>query len=256
MPGEQRRALLEAAAVSVRFGGVHALSAVDLRVEAGRITGLIGPNGAGKTTMFNVLTGLVSPTAGRVKLSGEDITRWSPHRRGRAGMARTFQRLELFARLNVEENLVAAWEASHPGAVFGRGRRERRTRVQEVLGLLDLRGVAHRRAGELPTGQGRLVELGRALCTNPRVLLLDEPSSGLDAGETSRFRDVLLEVVGRGDEGEPAVLLVEHDMALVMEVCDRITVLDFGVRIAEGTPGEIRSDPNVRAAYLGDSDAA
>jgi len=255
MPGEGPSALLEAASVSVHFGGVHALSEVDLRVEAGGITGLIGPNGAGKTTMFNVLTGLVAPTQGRVRLAGDDITGWAPHRRGRAGMARTFQRLELFSRLSVEDNLVAAWEAAHPGAVFGHGRRERRTRVAEVLELLALGGIAHRRAGELPTGMGRLVELGRALCTDPRVLLLDEPSSGLDAGETSRFRDVLLEVVGRRP-GEPAVLLVEHDMGLVMEVCDRITVLDFGLRIAEGTPDEIRSDPAVRAAYLGESDAA
>ncbi|HUO48970.1 MAG TPA: ATP-binding cassette domain-containing protein, partial [Acidimicrobiales bacterium] len=220
------------------------------------ITGLIGPNGAGKTTMFNVLTGLVAPTQGRVCLAGEDVTGWPPHRRGRAGMARTFQRLELFARLSVEDNLVASWEAAHPGAVFGRGRRERRARVAEVVDLLGLWGIAGRRAGELPTGMGRLVELGRALCTDPRVLLLDEPSSGLDAGETSRFRDVLLDVVGRSGHGEPSVLLVEHDMALVMEVCDRVTVLDFGSRIAEGTPDEIRADPAVRAAYLGESDVA
>ena len=253
---EPTRALLEAVDVSVRFGGVHALSDVDLRVEAGGITGLIGPNGAGKTTMFNVLTGLVAPTQGRVCLAGEDVTGWPPHRRGRAGMARTFQRLELFARLSVQDNLVASWEAAHPGAVFGRGRRERRARVAEVVDLLGLWGIAGRRAGELPTGMGRLVELGRALCTDPRVLLLDEPSSGLDAGETSRFRDVLLDVVGRSGHGEPSVLLVEHDMALVMEVCDRVTVLDFGSRIAEGTPDEIRADPAVRAAYLGESDVA
>jgi branched-chain amino acid transport system ATP-binding protein len=248
--------LLEAVSVSVRFGGVHALSDVDLSVRRGAITGLIGPNGAGKTTMFNVLTGLAAPSAGRVRLDGDDITGWPPHRRGRAGMARTFQRLELFTRLSVEENLIAAWEASHAGAVFGRGRAERRARVAEVMGLLDLWSISGRRAGELPTGLGRLVELGRALCTDPRVLLLDEPSSGLDAGETARFRDVLLAVVGRRGGGEPAVLLVEHDMALVMEVCDRVTVLDFGVRIADGTPDEIRRDPAVRAAYLGEADVA
>jgi branched-chain amino acid transport system ATP-binding protein len=249
-------AILEAVSVSVRFGGLHALVDVELAVHAGGITGLIGPNGAGKTTMFNVLTGLASPSAGQVKLDGDDITGWPPHRRGRAGLARTFQRLELFASLSVEENLVAAWEAAHRGAVFGRGRAERRVRVAAVLDLLELWPVAGRRAGVLPTGQGRLVELGRALCTDPRVLLLDEPSSGLDAGETARFRDVLLAVVGRGGDGEPAVLLVEHDMTLVMEVCDRVTVLDFGLRIAEGTPDEIRGDPRVRAAYLGETDVA
>jgi len=246
-------ALLEAVSVSVRFGGVQALSDVDLAVHAGGITGLIGPNGAGKTTMFNVLTGLTAPTAGSVRLDGADISGWAPHRRGRAGLARTFQRLELFTGLSVEENLVAAWEASHAGAVFGRGRAQRRARVAEVLALLALGPVAHRRTGDLPTGLGRLVELGRALCADPRVLLLDEPSSGLDAGETARFRDVLLDVVGRSGDGEPAVLLVEHDMGLVMEVCDRVTVLDFGARIAEGTPEEIRADPTVQAAYLGET---
>jgi branched-chain amino acid transport system ATP-binding protein len=249
-------ALLEGIEVSVRFGGVQALNNVDLVVPPGQITGLIGPNGAGKTTLFNVLTGLVAPTGGRVKLAGHDITRWAPHRRGRAGLARTFQRLELFTGLSVEENLVAAWEAAHPGGVFGRGRAERRRRVGEVMDLLALRPIGARKSGDLPTGMGRLVELGRALCADPRVLLLDEPSSGLDAGETARFRDVLRAVVGRRGEGEPAVLLVEHDMSLVMEVCHRITVLDFGQRIAEGTPAEIRADEQVRAAYLGEADVA
>jgi branched-chain amino acid transport system ATP-binding protein len=245
-------ALLEASAVSVSFGGLHALEDVDLAVPAARITGLIGPNGAGKTTLFNVLTGLLDPTAGHVRFGGSDITKWPPHRRGRAGMARTFQRLELFARMSVEDNLVAAWESSHAGGVLGRGRGERRSRVAEVMELLDLWPLAPRLAGQLPTGQGRMVELGRALCTDPRVLLLDEPSSGLDAGETARFAQVLRTVLGARGEGEPSVLLVEHDMALVMEVCHSITVLDFGRRIACGTPEEIRKDPAVRSAYLGE----
>jgi branched-chain amino acid transport system ATP-binding protein len=248
--------LLRASGVSVRFGGLHALDDVDLSVPAGRITGLIGPNGAGKTTLFNVLCGLIEPTAGRVRLGGEDITDWPTHRRGRAGVARTFQRLELFARMSVEDNLVAAWEASHAGAIFGRGRAERRRRVAEVMDVLGLGPLARRVAGELPTGQGRMVELGRAMCTDPRVLLLDEPSSGLDLSETHRFSEVIRQAVGASGNGEPAVLLVEHDMALVMEVCSVITVLDFGRRIACGTPGEIRNDPAVRAAYLGESDVA
>ena len=255
MPGDAP-ALLEAASVSVAFGGVQALCDVDLSVASGTITGLIGPNGAGKTTLFNVLTGLVHPTRGQVRLAGTDVAGWPPHRRGRAGMARTFQRLELFGSLTVEQNLVAAWEAGHAGAVFGRGRPRRIAAVAEVLGLLELWPIAGRRAGELPTGLGRLVELGRALCTDPRILLLDEPSSGLDAGETARYRDLLQAVVGRRGAGEPAVLLVEHDMALVMEVCDRVTVLDFGKRIAEGTPDEVRRAPAVRAAYLGEADVA
>ncbi|MHB8439369.1 MAG: ABC transporter ATP-binding protein [Acidimicrobiales bacterium] len=248
--------LLCARGISVRFGGLHALEGVDLDVVPGQITGLIGPNGAGKTTMFNVLMGLIEPTAGKVSLGDKDITKWPPHRRGRAGMARTFQRLELFTRMTVEDNLVAAWEASHPGAIFGKGRVERRERVREVIELLDLGGVARRTAGELPTGLGRMVELGRALCTDPRVLLLDEPSSGLDIAETHRFSEVARGAVGQRGQGEPAVLLVEHDMALVMQICHSITVLDFGRKIAQGTPSEIRASDTVRAAYLGDSDVA
>ena len=242
--------LLRAAGVTVKFGGLVALDAVDLDVEEGSITGLIGPNGAGKTTMFNVLTGLLEPTHGQVQFAGDNILRWPPQKRARAGMARTFQRLELFVGLTVRENLMSAWEAKVPGGVFGRRSAEGRELVDDVLRRLDLMRVADQRAGNLPTGMGRLVELGRALCTEPRLLLLDEPSSGLDHNETNRFKDVLLELT-RG-QGDVSVLLVEHDMRLVMEVCDTITVLDFGKRIACGTPDEVRNDPEVVAAYLGE----
>jgi branched-chain amino acid transport system ATP-binding protein len=247
--------LLHVSGVSVRFGGLLALDDVEVDVWRGCITGLIGPNGAGKTTMFNVLSGLLAPSSGRVLLEGDDITRWTPHRRGRAGVARTFQRLELFARMNVEENLIAAAESARPLGVLGRGRAESRRLVDQTIELLGLQRILDRMAGDLPTGLGRMVELGRALCTRPRVLLLDEPGSGLDAGETATFRDVLREVVRTGDEG-PGILLVEHDMGLVMEVCDHIVVLDFGRRIADGTPAEIADNDIVRAAYLGDADVA
>ena len=257
-------AILAAEQVSVQFGGLRALTNVSLRVPPGRIVGLIGPNGAGKTTMFNVLTGLQSTRGGRVVYDGHDISRWAPHRRGRAGIARTFQRLALFTRMTVHDNLVASWESSHPGGVLGRGRAERRRRVQEVVDLLELWPLADRLAGELSTGQGRMVELGRALCTDPRVLLLDEPGSGLDANETAMFSRVLRQVVSGTAYGDgsahlleralpPAILLVEHDMALVMDVCSELTVLDFGKVIAHGTPEDIRADETVRAAYLGDA---
>ncbi|HET6810563.1 MAG TPA: ABC transporter ATP-binding protein [Acidimicrobiales bacterium] len=249
------RPLIEASGITMRFGGVTALDDVDLTVQRGGITGLIGPNGAGKTTLFNVITGVLEPQKGAVHLDGTDVTAWPAHRRGRAGVSRTFQRLELFTGLTVHDNLLAAWEASVPGAVLGRRRRDGRRVVAEVLSDLDLDSVADRLAGTLPTGLGRLVELARALVVAPRVLLLDEPSSGLDPGETAHFRDVLRRVAGRTD-GEPAVLLVEHDVALVMELCDRITVLDFGNVIAVGSPEEVRADQRVIAAYLGESDVA
>jgi branched-chain amino acid transport system ATP-binding protein len=245
--------ILRASGIAVRFGGLTALDDVDLEVAQGSITGLIGPNGAGKTTMFNVLTGLQEPTHGTVHFGGQDVRRWPPPKRARAGMARTFQRLQLFVGMTVRDNLMAAWEAKIPGGVFGRRAAEGRELVEDVIRRLDLTPVANKRSGDLPTGLGRMVELGRALCTEPRLLLLDEPSSGLDHTETNRFRDVLLELTGGGHD--VSVLLVEHDMKLVMEVCDSITVLDFGRRISCGTPDEIQRDPAVIAAYLGESAA-
>jgi branched-chain amino acid transport system ATP-binding protein len=246
--------LLVADGITVQFGGLVALSEVDLEVAPSGVTGLIGPNGAGKTTMFNVITGLQRPTAGQLHFDGHDIARWAPQRRARAGMSRTFQRLEMFVGMSVRDNLRAAWEASIPGGVFGRRATEGRQLVDEVLTRLNLHGIANRKTGELPTGLGRMVELGRAMCTRPRLLLLDEPSSGLDAGETARFRDLLLEITSSDGLG-CAVLLVEHDVRLVMDVCQEITVLDFGRRICCGEPSVVRQDPAVIAAYLGESAA-
>jgi branched-chain amino acid transport system ATP-binding protein len=166
-------------------------------------------------------------------------------------MARTFQRLALFTRMTVHDNLAASWESAHRHGVLGRGRSERQRRVEEVMELLNLWALADRTAGELSTGQGRMVELGRALCTDPRLLLLDEPGSGLDAKETATFSEILRTITS--SDAPPAVLLVEHDMALVMDVCCELTVLDFGKVIARGMPDEIRANDLVRAAYLGDA---
>ena len=252
--------LLAAKGITVRFGGLLALDTVDLEVAPIGITGLIGPNGAGKTTLFNVITGLQRPDSGALLLDGRDVCRWSPQRRAHAGMSRTFQRLELFTGMTVRDNLLGAWEASIPRGALGRRAQEGREVVEHMITRLGLQSVAVRAAGDLSTGLGRMVELGRALCTQPRLLLLDEPSSGLDAIETARFRDLLLEVTAAGAAERngltaPAVLLVEHDVKLVMEICSRISVLDFGRMIANGTPQEVRTNPAVIQSYLGSSAA-
>ncbi|HMQ26030.1 MAG TPA: ATP-binding cassette domain-containing protein [Acidimicrobiales bacterium] len=238
-------ALLEAREVSVRFGGHQAVDQVDLQVEAGRVTGLIGPNGAGKTTIFNALTGLQETAGGQVLIDGEDVTGLAPHKRARRGMARTFQRLELFSLLTVRENVLVGAEGRQRWSKDKAQKPE--DVVDEVLERIGLADIADQRVDSLPTGKARLVELARALASRPRVLLLDEPSSGLNEGETTEMAAVLRQVA---DEGL-AVLLVEHDMSLVMGVCEEIFVLDFGQIIATGDPTAIQSDPVVQEAYLG-----
>ena len=239
-------ALLDVDSATVRFGGNVALDSVNLTAETGVVTGLIGPNGAGKTTLFNVITGLLPPNSGRVRLGGRDLTRMSPTKRARQGLARTFQRLELFSLLSVRENIrVAAdvrkgWsrEKDDPAAI-----------VDHIIDRVGLRAVADARVDSLPTGQCRLVELGRCLATKPHVLLLDEPASGQDETETVVFAALLRELAAEG----MAVVLVEHDVHLVMGVCATVHVLDFGRIIASGTPAEIQRDGAVLAAYLGGS---
>ena len=230
--------VLEVRNVTVRFGGHLALDDVSLSAAPGEVTGLIGPNGAGKTTLFNVVTGLLGPQRGSVRLDGEDVTGLPPYRRARRGLARTFQRLELFGLLTVGENVELAASV--------RRRRPGRS-AADALELVGLSAEADVRADELPTGKARLVELARALATGPQVLLLDEPASGQDDAETEAFRDVLLAVAGEGI----AVVLVEHDVQLVMRTCARIHVLDFGSVLASGTPEEIQADRAVLDAYLG-----
>ena len=237
-------ARLEVAGAEVRFGGVVALRGVDLTVDEGAVTGLIGPNGAGKTTLFNVVTGLQKAHGGRVLLDGADIGHLAPHRRARLGIARTFQRLEVFGSLTVRENILVAAEIRRRWAHDGSNPR---TTADEVMTEVGLRDVARVRCDTLPTGIARLVEVGRALATRPTVLLLDEPSSGLDDRETDELGALLTRLADRS----VAVLLVEHDVELVMSVCRRIHVLDFGRILAVGTPAEIQANHDVRAAYLG-----
>jgi branched-chain amino acid transport system ATP-binding protein len=250
--------VLDVQEVTVRFGGKAALSNTSITVEPGKVTGLIGPNGAGKTTLFNVVTGLLAPNAGRVVLDGKDITRAAPHRRARLGLARTFQRLELFTSLTVRDNVrVAAdirrrWARRAANVVTrtdddGDGPAAGLDETDRVLELTGLTAIADREVSEIPTGQARVVELARALMTQPKVLLLDEPAAGQTEAETAAFGDLLRRLAGDG----MAVCLVEHDMTLVMDVCETLHVLDYGRTIAVGAPAEIRNDPAVVDAYLG-----
>lgn len=238
-------ALLQAEAIEVRFGGIHALKGVDLNVDAGSVTGLIGPNGAGKTTFFNVVCGLQTPTAGRVLIEGDDVGGLKTHRRARLGIGRTFQRLEIFGSMTVLENVLTAAEIRRKWSRDGDI--NPREVAGEVLERLHIAELADERADSLPTGLLRIVELGRALATRPRLLLLDEPSSGLNQSESHLLAGLMK---AEADAGL-GVLLVEHHIELVMEVCRDIYVLDFGAILARGTPEEIKTNDAVQRAYLG-----
>jgi branched-chain amino acid transport system ATP-binding protein len=242
-------ALLEIEEISVQFGGLLAVDDASVSVPAGCVTGLIGPNGAGKTTLFNVITGLQTPSTGRVLLDGDDVTGRRPYRRARLGIARTFQRLEAFGSLTARENVLVALEMRRRWAT---SRYDAGQVADELLEQVGIARVADKRVESLPTGTARLVELARALATEPKVLLLDEPSSGLDEQETDALGVLLHQLTGGG----LGVLLVEHDMPLVMEACTFIHVLDFGRIIAQGTPHEIQNDPSVQRAYLGTAKSA
>ena len=239
-------ASLRASSVSRSFAGVEALRDVSLELRPGEVVGLIGPNGAGKSTLVNVLSGFDRPSSGRVLLEEHDVTRWSAHRRGRHGLSRTFQHSHSFRGLTVRENV----EVSALGV--GASGREACRRANELLGLLGLAAYAGRPASDLSHGDERRLGVARALATDPRYVLLDEPAAGLPEAEVPRFATAVTTVRDRG----AGVLLVDHNVALVLDVCERVHVLDQGATLAEGTPDEIRSHLGVAAAYLGESAAA
>ena len=258
-PSDSDRSRLECRGVTVRFGGLLALAHVDLEVTPATIVGLVGPNGAGKSTLFAVLSGLLRPTRGRVLMDGQDVTDARPQERAERGLARTFQHPEIFSGLSIRDHLTIGYRVRHSrrriwsdlltmGSLRPVDPDENAT-VCELLALLGLESIADRPALGLPLGTARHVELGRALSTSPRVLLLDEPSSGLDTSETDQFEATLRRIAA---ERGISVLLVEHDVELVMRLCSTVNVLDFGALIASGPPEQVRSDPAVRGAYLGE----
>ena len=235
---------MRALSVSRSFEGVQALDAVTLELHRHEVVGLIGPNGAGKSTLVNLMTGFDLPSSGTVELGGREITQWSPHRRGRAGLARTFQHSKSFRDLTVRENIEVA------ALGVGAGPREARRRGDELLGLLGLTSQEAQPAGSLAHGDERRLGVARALAMQPSFVLMDEPAAGLPESEVPEFAAVVRAV--RDDHGA-GVLLIDHNMALIMDVCDRIHVLDQGATLAEGAPGEIRANLDVAAAYLGES---
>ena len=252
--------LLHLDGVTRRFGGLVAVDNVSLDIAAGGVTAIIGPNGAGKTTLFNVISGFAAPSAGRVEFAGADITGLAAEEIAKRGLVRTFQLVQLFENLTVLENVKVGRHLHSAGGLLSALLPHRARPIEagvdafarDLLRKVGLEAHADTLAGVLPYGQKRLLEIARALAAEPTLLMLDEPAAGLNRGETTRLAELIRQIVALG----VTVLLIEHDMSFVMNIADRLAVLDFGKLIAAGTPGEVQKDPNVIAAYLGTMDAA